>query len=62
MVAWCIRCHSYNVIFENMSALKGHIINLAAKIFEDMRFYNVVSDILDKDRFAGTQVNLIRYD
>lgn len=52
-------CHCWftwtyrNNIFTSFEAKKGHIINLAVYLFDDMRYYNVVSFIFGQDASAS---------
>lgn len=38
-----------NVIFRNFNAHPTHTFNLKVNLFEDIRYHNVVSRILDQD-------------
>lgn len=41
-MTWFIQTYRNSVIFRKHSVQSGHITNLAAKLFEDMRYYNVI--------------------
>lgn len=42
-ITWSIWTYRNNVVFRMLKAKPGHIINLAVNLFDDMRYYNLVS-------------------
>lgn len=45
VMAWFIWIYKNNVIFSKHSSQPGHIIKLAVNLFEDMTYYNIVSNV-----------------
>lgn len=45
-----------------MDAQSAHVINSAVNLFDDMRYYNVISGILGRDDITSTQATSRRLD
>lgn len=49
-----------NAIFNNWKVNPAQVINLAAFIFQDMKYYNVLSDLFEQDITSTTRRNSSR--
>lgn len=60
VIAWFIWTHMNNAIFNNWKVNPAQVINLAAFIFQDMKYYNVLSDLFEQDITSTTRRNSSR--
>lgn len=49
-----------NVIFWNLNAQPAHVINLAVDLFDDMRYYIVITRVVGQDNATGSQIKFRR--
>lgn len=55
VISWSIWLQRNNVI-SNLDAQLEHVSNLAVKLFDDMRYYNIMSRILGKNDIISKQI------
>lgn len=62
LITWSVWIYRNNNIFRNLHANAAHIINLPVNLFDNMRYYNVVSRIFGPNDSTDSQIKFKKKD